>query len=111
MPSNALKRRTTIIPWTSKPGLLDYIVLVTLMGCSVLFLAASCLHAESWVGADAANACLRARDTVGGDKYNFMTAKDQPGPLGMPLGGIGAGCVPFAPDGHFTRIGGIYNLL
>ena len=34
---------------------------------------------------------------------NYLALYDEPGPSGVPLGGIGVGAVDLAPDGHFTR--------
>ncbi len=43
--------------------------------------------------------------TLGGrTDFDYLNLKNHPGNSGVPLGGIGAGNVQFAPDGRFARI-------
>ena len=60
-------------------------------------------------GADDANSRFYGGSAAADGAYNYLALRDHPGPTGVPLGGIGAGCVQFAPDGHFTRTSGINN--
>jgi len=62
--------------------------------------------AQDGYGAGQANS--RTASQMGGgarNDYNYFALRDHPGPSGVPLGGIGVGCVDLAPDGHFSRIG------
>ncbi len=60
-------------------------------------------------GADEANekfAMQNEKDPLAGRAhFNYLALRDHVGPSGVPLGGIGVGCIDLAPDGHFTRIG------
>jgi non-lysosomal glucosylceramidase len=64
---------------------------------------------DGYIGAAEANSRFFISETGSGDGYNYLALRDHHGPSGVPLGGIGAGCVQFAPDGHFTRTSGINN--
>jgi len=56
-------------------------------------------------GAQQANSrFLAGGSSVNAQAPNYLALHDEPGPSGVPLGGIGVGAVDFAPDGHFTRI-------
>lgn len=57
-------------------------------------------------GAAKANAS-RAPDNMrmrGSNDYDYLALKDQCGPSGVPLGGVGVGYFDLAPNGHFTRV-------
>lgn len=58
-------------------------------------------------GADRANKKTIAADKMTGGRtdYDYLALKDHPSQSGVPLGGIGAGNVQFAPNGRFVRIG------
>jgi len=58
-------------------------------------------------GADRANKKTLSTDkNLGGrSDYNYLALQDHASASGVPLGGIGAGNVQFAPDGRFVRIG------
>lgn len=60
---------------------------------------------DTWYDATAPGTGPR-RDT---GERNYFALVNQIGPTGVPLGGMGAGCVQFCPDGHFTRTSGINN--
>jgi len=74
-----------------------------------LFLLISGLSAMSTAqdayGADQANTRTASQPGGSRDGYNYMALRDHPGPSGVPLGGIGVGCVDLAPNGQFSRIG------
>jgi uncharacterized protein (DUF608 family) len=40
----------------------------------------------------------------GDEDYNYFALENHSGPSGVPVGGIGAGCFDYAPDGRFTRV-------
>lgn len=58
-------------------------------------------------GADKANKRnIPGSNMLGGkEDFDYMALKDHPSRSGVPLGGIGAGNVQFAPNGRFVRIG------
>ena len=58
-------------------------------------------------GADKANKkFVPASNSLGGrTDFNYLALADHPSRSGVPLGGIGAGNVQFAPNGRFVRIG------
>ncbi len=58
-------------------------------------------------GADKANKRnIPASNLLGGkEDFEYLALKDHPSRSGVPLGGIGAGNVQFAPNGRFVRIG------
>ena len=58
-------------------------------------------------GADNANKQFAPSQTLSGgkDDYQYLKLEDAVANSGVPLGGIGAGNVQFAPDGRFVRIG------
>ena len=58
-------------------------------------------------GKDEANKrFIPSRGLLGGrEDFNYLALENQPAASGVPLGGIGAGNVQFAPDGRFVRIG------
>src|ERR1700761_7431226 len=58
-------------------------------------------------GADRANKrTIPTGNTLGGrSDFNYLALADHPSRSGVPLGGIGAGNVEFAPNGRFVRIG------
>lgn len=58
-------------------------------------------------GASQANTrFIASRGLLGGETdYDWLALKNHPAASGVPLGGIGAGNVQFAPDGRFVRIG------
>jgi len=67
---------------------------------------AALASAQDGYGAGQANS--RTASQFGGGArgdYNYLALRDHPGPSGVPLGGIGVGCVDLAPDGRFSRIG------
>lgn len=65
---------------------------------------------QNWVGADEANERFGAVSTANSStNSNYMALADLKGVSGVPLGGIGAGCVQFTPDGTFVRTTGINN--
>lgn len=73
----------------------------------LLFTAAG-LHAqETDYGAGAANVrFIPSQGLLGGrTDFDCLRLKNHPAASGVPLGGIGAGNVQFAPDGRFVRIG------
>ena len=73
----------------------------------LLFTAAG-LHAqETDYGAGAANVrFIPSQGLLGGrTDFDCFRLKNHPAASGVPLGGIGAGNVQFAPDGRFVRIG------
>ena len=73
----------------------------------LLFTAAG-LHAqETDYGAGAANVrFIPSQGLLGGrTDFDCLRLKTPPAASGVPLGGIGAGNVQFAPDGRFVRIG------
>lgn len=61
---------------------------------------------EQNYGADEANNRYfrKNRTAVEAKDYDYLALRDHPGPSGVPLGGIGVGCLDLAPDGRFTRI-------
>ncbi len=40
----------------------------------------------------------------GPDNFDYLALENQPGPSGVPVGGIGVGYFNYAPDGRFSRI-------
>ena len=58
-------------------------------------------------GKDEANKrFIPSRGLLGGrEDFNCLALENHPAASGVPLGGIGAGNVQFAPDGRFVRIG------
>lgn len=58
-------------------------------------------------GANQANTrFVASRGLLGGrTDYDWLALKNHPAASGVPLGGIGAGNIQFAPDGRFVRIG------
>ncbi len=80
-----------------------------LLSLSLLFIAKISV-AQDWAGAAEANTRFGAANFGGFSAgYNYMALQDHIGPSGVPLGGIGAGCVQFTPTGNFTRTTGINN--
>lgn len=70
--------------------------------CIVFLSLAACFAAAQ----DDNNGASHAPNHDGdGGQFNYLALRDHVGPSGVPLGGIGIGCVDLAPDGHFTRIG------
>lgn len=62
--------------------------------------------AETPVGADAANTRFAGSTvSMGGREYNYLALYDHIGPSGVPLGGIGVGCIDLTPEGRFMRTG------
>ena len=55
-------------------------------------------------GALAANTRFLSSGGGGGEDFIYLALRDHPGPSGVPLGGIGVGCIGLAPDGRFTRV-------
>lgn len=77
-------------------GLLLSLLLPTLFG-------ARTSQAQDY-GADSANSRFSPVELTGATSFNYLALRDQPGPSGVPLGGIGVGAVDLAPDGRFTRM-------
>ena len=74
-----------------------------------LAVASSVMTAQDWAGAEEANSRFGSVSLGQAGSYNYMALYDHCGPSGVPLGGIGAGCVQLTPTGNFTRTTGINN--
>ncbi len=76
---------------------------------SCFFITFMSAFAQDWLGAEDANNRFGSVNLGYSREYNYMALYDHCGPSGVPLGGIGAGCVQFTPTGNFTRTTGINN--
>lgn len=74
---------------------------------SIMIISASAVAQEPDYGKDDANKrFMPSRGMLGGrTDFSYLALEDHPSASGVPLGGIGAGNVQFAPDGRFVRIG------
>jgi non-lysosomal glucosylceramidase len=79
-----------------------YLFLLISLGLSLLVRA----QVDNY-GADKANKrYVPSSSSLGGrSDFNYLALADHPSRSGVPLGGIGAGNVEFAPNGRFVRIG------
>ncbi len=78
-----------------------YLFVIVGLGLSLLGRA----QADNY-GADKANKRYVPSGSLGGrSDFDYLALADHPSRSGVPLGGIGAGNVEFAPNGRFVRIG------